>query len=145
MSRHTFAFFFPWVYLCERYSLGARWVFSFSRCCYLVIDLSSHLLGGRWAPGPSRSHLDSAVELSYADFRRPFMSRRPWLALRSDVNARLEKSQPQKKGGARSCHVTVARGLFVADFVDVPQTYVRATRRQSEPPSPTNYSNFVHE
>src|SRR6267378_2338800 len=27
--------------LCERYSLGARWVFSFSRCCYLIIDLGS--------------------------------------------------------------------------------------------------------
>ena len=35
----------------------------FSRCCYLRIDLSSHLSGGSRAPGPSRSHLDSAVEL----------------------------------------------------------------------------------
>jgi hypothetical protein len=47
----------------ERYSLGARWVFSFSRCCYLISVLSSHLFGGSWAPGVSRSHLDSAVEL----------------------------------------------------------------------------------
>src|SRR5580765_4385187 len=31
---------------CERYSLGARWVFSFSRCCYLIIDLSSYLWVG---------------------------------------------------------------------------------------------------
>src|ERR1700693_916667 len=53
--------------LCERYSLGARWVFSFSRCCYLIIDLSSYLLGGSRAPGVSRSHLHSAVELSCAD------------------------------------------------------------------------------
>src|SRR5580700_8999525 len=53
--------------LCERYSLGARWVFSFSRCCYLVIDLSAHLFGESWAPGLSRSHLDSAVELSCSD------------------------------------------------------------------------------
>src|SRR5258708_39490142 len=29
--------------LCERSSLGARWVFSFSRCCYLIIDLCSYL------------------------------------------------------------------------------------------------------
>jgi len=36
--------------LCERYSLGARWVFSFSRCCYLIIDLSSYLFG--WELGP---------------------------------------------------------------------------------------------
>src|SRR3974390_3075762 len=35
----------------------------FSRCCYLIIDLSSHLFGGSQAPGLSRSHLDSAVEL----------------------------------------------------------------------------------
>jgi hypothetical protein len=60
MSRHTFSFFFlssifqcvpiqlsrpcrhPSIRtLCERYSLGARWVFSFSRCCYLIIDLGS--------------------------------------------------------------------------------------------------------
>src|SRR6202035_357443 len=49
MSRHTFASSFlqsvpvqlsrpcrhPSIRtLCERYSLGARWVFSFSRCCY---------------------------------------------------------------------------------------------------------------
>src|ERR1700686_578288 len=35
----------------------------FSRCCYLRIDLSSHRFGESWAPGLSRSHLDSAVEL----------------------------------------------------------------------------------
>jgi hypothetical protein len=39
----------------------------FSRCCYLIIDLSSHLFGGSWAPGVSRSHLDSAVELGCPD------------------------------------------------------------------------------
>jgi hypothetical protein len=42
-------------------------LFVFSRCCYLIIDLSSYLLGGSWAPGPSRSHLDSAVKLSCLD------------------------------------------------------------------------------
>src|ERR1700693_4019452 len=52
---------------CERYSLGARWVFSFSRCCYLISVLSSHLFGGSWAPGLSRSHLDSAAELGCSD------------------------------------------------------------------------------
>ena len=55
MSRQTFSFFFLSVCsqlsrpgrhpsirtLCERSSLGARWVFSFSRCCYLIIDPSS--------------------------------------------------------------------------------------------------------
>src|SRR5271155_3716863 len=82
MSRHTFLSpFFPSVpiqlsrpcrhpsirTLCERYSLGARWVFSFSRCCYLIIDLAAHLCGESWAPGLSRSPLDSAVELRCSD------------------------------------------------------------------------------
>jgi hypothetical protein len=35
----------------------------FSRCCYLIIDLSSHRFGESRAPGLSRSHLDSAVKL----------------------------------------------------------------------------------
>src|SRR5271169_2412260 len=39
----------------------------FSRCCYLRIDLSSHLFGESWAPGLGRSHLDSAVELGCPD------------------------------------------------------------------------------
>src|ERR1700730_1221324 len=65
MSRHTFASSFlqsvpiqlsrpcrhPSIRtLCERSSLGARWVFSFSRCCYLIIDLSSHLFGLELGP-----------------------------------------------------------------------------------------------
>src|ERR1700676_3354716 len=55
----------------ERYSLGARWVFSFQWCCYLIIDLISQRFGESWAPGLSRSHLDSAVELgsSYSILR----------------------------------------------------------------------------
>ena len=32
--------------LCERLSLRASWVYSFSRCCYLVIDLCSPLWKG---------------------------------------------------------------------------------------------------
>src|ERR1700737_3270217 len=39
----------------------------FSRCCYLISVLSSHLFGGSRVPGVSRSHLDSAVELSCSD------------------------------------------------------------------------------
>src|ERR1700730_16029784 len=39
----------------------------FRRCCYLIIVLSSQLFGGSRAPGLSRSHLDSAVELSCLD------------------------------------------------------------------------------
>src|ERR1700674_2151155 len=39
----------------------------FSRCCYLRIDLSSHRFGESRAPGLSRSHLASAVELGSSD------------------------------------------------------------------------------
>src|ERR1700726_4731104 len=39
----------------------------FRRCCYLISVLSSHRFCGSWAPGLSRSHLDSAVELSCSD------------------------------------------------------------------------------
>jgi hypothetical protein len=39
----------------------------FSRCCYLIIVLSSHLFGESWASGVSSSHLDSAVELDCSD------------------------------------------------------------------------------
>src|ERR1700721_4501489 len=34
----------------------------FSRCCYLISVLCSHLCGGGWAPGGRRSHLDPAGE-----------------------------------------------------------------------------------
>src|SRR5208282_1127329 len=83
MSRHTFAFFFPWVcshsakpplspsFHLHSFVSDIRSVpggcSRFSRCCYLIIDLSSHLFGESLAPGLSRSHLDSAVELSCPD------------------------------------------------------------------------------
>src|SRR5580658_1305500 len=35
----------------------------FRRCCYLISVLCSHLCGGSWAPGLSRSHLGSAVRI----------------------------------------------------------------------------------
>src|SRR6202790_3328993 len=57
----------PSALFCERYSLGASWVFSFQRCCYLRTDLCSQRFCGSWAPGPSRSHLESAVELGCRD------------------------------------------------------------------------------
>src|SRR5262249_16771693 len=83
MSRHTFAFFIP--RFCSHsakpplspsfhpHSLVSdiRSVLGgcsrFSRCCYLIIVLSSHRFSGSWAPGLSRSHLDSAVELGCTD------------------------------------------------------------------------------
>src|SRR6266478_6242962 len=63
LSRAAPVAILPSALLCERYSLGASWVFSFQWCCYLIIDLCSQRFRGSWAPGLSRSHLDSAVEL----------------------------------------------------------------------------------
>src|ERR1700686_4759385 len=79
MSRHTFAFFFPWVcsysakpplspsFHPHSFVSDLRSVLGgcsrFSRCCYLIIDLFSHRFGESRAPGLSRSHLDSAGEL----------------------------------------------------------------------------------
>src|SRR5271169_4324749 len=57
----------------------------FRRCCYLIIDLSSHRFCGSWAPGLSRSHLDSAVELGCPDrnslghFPHRFLTIAQWL------------------------------------------------------------------
>src|SRR5271156_1093409 len=84
MSRHTFGFavraiiFFPFrqaasvpSFYPHSFVSDGRSVLGgcsrFSRCCYLVSVLSSHLFGGSWAPGLSRSHLDSAVELGCSD------------------------------------------------------------------------------
>src|SRR6267378_1386708 len=85
MSRHTFAFFFFFRCVCWHSakpplspSFHPHSVVSdlrsvqggcsrFSRCCYLRIDLSSHRFGESRAPGLSRSHLDSAVELGCPD------------------------------------------------------------------------------
>jgi len=39
----------------------------FRRCYYLISVLSSHRFYESWAPGVSRSQLDSAVQLSCAD------------------------------------------------------------------------------
>ena len=83
MSRHTFAFFLPGVcshsakpplspsFHPHSFVSDIRSVpggcSRFSRCCYLIIVLSSHPFGESWAPGLSRSHLDSAVELGCPD------------------------------------------------------------------------------
>ena len=63
LSRAASVAILPSALFVERLSLGASWVFSFQWCCYLIIDLCSHRFCGSWAPGLSRSHLDSAVEL----------------------------------------------------------------------------------
>jgi len=45
-SRAASVAILPSALFCERYSLGAGGCSRFSRCCYLIIDLSSHLFGG---------------------------------------------------------------------------------------------------
>jgi hypothetical protein len=83
MSRHTLTFFFlrsqfPFSQAAPVAILPSALFVSdirsvrggcsrFSRCCYLISVLSSPLFGGSWAPGLSRSHLDSAVELGGPD------------------------------------------------------------------------------
>ena len=83
MSRHTLTFSFPRVcfhsarpprspsFHPHSFVSESRSVLGgcsrFRRCCYLISVLSSHRFCGSWAPGVSRSHLDSAVELSYSD------------------------------------------------------------------------------
>jgi hypothetical protein len=101
LSRAASVAILPSALFGERLSFGASWVFSFQSfrafgprnrmknkgiglsplysvlvfstqwCCCLRIDLSSHRFGGSRAPGLSRSHLDSAVELgsSYSILR----------------------------------------------------------------------------
>src|SRR5271155_1430388 len=61
MSRHTFGF-----------AVGAMIFFLFSQAAPVAILLSAlfnerYSLGGSWAPGVSRSHLDSAAELGCSD------------------------------------------------------------------------------
>src|SRR6266404_7533092 len=104
MSRHTFSFFFlsvcphsakpPLSPSFHSHSLVSdiRSVLGgcsrFSRCCYLIIVLSSHRFGGSRAPGLSRSHLDSAVELScfgykaLSDFLHNFLTIAQWFVHR---------------------------------------------------------------
>jgi hypothetical protein len=59
-------------------------VFSFSRCCYLIIALSFSL-SGKAGPGLSRSHLDSAVELSCSDRNSLATARIAFWLLRIDA------------------------------------------------------------
>jgi hypothetical protein len=68
----------------------------FSRCCYLISVLCSHLSGGSWAPGVSRSHLDSAVGLGCPD-----RNSKPLPASPSDYCARVRKPlRPPTTDGA---------------------------------------------
>src|ERR1700694_1367471 len=76
----------------------------FSRCCYLRIDLCSHRFGESWAPGLSRSHLDSAVELGSSDrhslghFPHRFLAIAQWFVHLSPY------PQPMQQYRQLSCH-----------------------------------------
>src|SRR5580692_2997597 len=83
MSRHTLTFFFlrissysakpppvailPSALLVSDIRSVLGGCSRFSRCCYLISVLCSHLCGESWAPGVRRSHLDSAVGLGCPD------------------------------------------------------------------------------
>src|SRR6202140_5272674 len=76
----------------------------FSRCCYLRIDPCSHRFGESWAPGLSRSHLDSAVELGSSDrhslghFPHRFLAIAQWFVHLSPY------PQPMQQDRQLSCH-----------------------------------------
>ena len=88
----------------ERLSLGASWVFSFQWCCHLIIDLCSHRFCGSWAPGLSRSHLDSVVELGSSDrnslghFPHRFLTIAQWFVHLAAY------PQPMQQDRQLSCH-----------------------------------------
>src|ERR1700734_4153332 len=100
MSRHTLTFFFlrissysakpppvailPSALLVSDIRSVLGGCSRFSRCCDLISVLCSHLCGGSWARGLSRSHLDSAVELGGPD-----RNSKPLPASPSDYCARV--------------------------------------------------------
>src|SRR6202140_3399929 len=120
MSRHTFVFFFPGVcshsakpplspsFHPHSFMSDIRSVpggcSRFGRCCYLRIDLSSHRFGESRAPGLSRSHLDSAVELGCPDrnslghFPHRFLTIAQWFVHLSPY------PQPMQQYRQLSCH-----------------------------------------
>ena len=63
----------------------------FGRCCYLIIVLSSHLFGESWAPGLSRSHLNSAIELGCRDRSSLGHRLHRFLAIAQWFDERMEK------------------------------------------------------
>src|SRR5271165_2867933 len=76
----------------------------FSRCCYLIIVLSSHLFGGSRAPGLSRSHLDSAVKLGCSDRNSLGHCAHRFLAIAQWFVHLSAYPQPMEQDRQLSCH-----------------------------------------
>ena len=112
----------PSALFCERYSLGASWVFSFQWCCYLIIDLCSHRFCGSWAPGLSRSHLDSAVELGCPDrnslghFPHRFLAIAQWFV---HLSAYPQPMQQYRQLSSH-CHDGSLLGIFSSSLRKLP-------------------------
>src|SRR3984957_3605374 len=98
----------------------------FSRCCYLIIDLSSHRFGESRAPGLSRSHLDSAVELgcphrkSLGHFPHRFLTIAQWFVHLAAYPEPMEQDRQLSSHG----HHRSLLGIF------------SSSRRKFQSPSP---------
>src|SRR6202165_5924594 len=94
----------------------------FSRCCYLRIDLSSHRFGESWAPGLSRSHLDSAVELGCPDrnslghFPHRFLTIPQWFV---HLSAYPQPMQQYRQLSSH-CHDGSLLGIFFSSLPHLP-------------------------
>src|ERR1700694_2033911 len=127
----------PSALFCERYALGASWVFSFQWCCYLIIDLCSHRFGESWAPGLSRSHLDSAVELGCRDrnslghFPHRFLAIAQWFV---HLSAYPQPMQQYRQLSSH-CHDRSLLGIFSSSLRKLaspsPQIAVFSKRSQN--------------
>ena len=94
-------------------------MFSFSRCCYLIFDLSFHLFGWESGPRLSRSHLDSAVELSCLDSNSLGHSAHRFLAIAQRFVHLTAYPQPMQQYCQLSCRAvgTVYSARREADLV----------------------------
>src|ERR1700686_577154 len=109
----------------------------FSRCCYLRIDLCSHRFCGSWAPGLSRSHLDSAVELGCSDrhslghFPHRFLTIAQWFVHLSPYPQPMQQDRQLSSHG----HHRSLLGIFPSSLGELqspsPQIAVLAKRSQN--------------
>src|SRR5216683_3753078 len=94
----------------------------FSRCCYLIIVLSSHRFCGSRAPGLSRSHLDSAVELGCSDRNSLGRCAHRFLAIAQWFVHLSAHPQPMQQYRQLSsyCHYGSLLGIFSSSLRKLP-------------------------
>src|ERR1019366_10195676 len=115
----------------------------FSRCCYLIIDLSSHRFGESRAPGLSRSHLDSAVELGCPDrnslghFPHRFLAIAQWFVHLSAY----PQSMQQYRQLSSHCHDGSLLGIFSSSLRKLPSPSPQITVFSKRSP---NFAGPLH-